>query len=214
VIRLGIIAAVRLYRDGLALVLADPPNVEVVLSAPDWRLAASLARERQPDVILIDVPIAEAHASLRGLAAAVPSSRLVAVSATEEDSEIISWAEAGVAGYVTRENSLAELGDVIRSVARGEMPCSPRIAATLLRRVGDLAADRPLVPRLTSREIEVVQLIERGLSNKEIGRRLCIELATVKNHVHNILEKLQVHTRGEAVAMVRAGTAPEPERVA
>jgi DNA-binding NarL/FixJ family response regulator len=91
--------------------------------------------------------------------------------------------------------------------------CSPRLAATLLRRVAVLAADRaqPRVEaRLTARELEIVELIDEGLSNKEIASRLCIEVPTVKNHVHNILEKLDVRGRAEAAARVR----PRPRRLA
>jgi DNA-binding NarL/FixJ family response regulator len=83
------------------------------------------------------------------------------------------------------------------------MPCSPRAAAALLRHIAVLANERPDAVELTTRELQIVRLIERGLSNKEIGRQLCIELATVKNHVHNILAKLEVGSRREAVAHVR-----------
>lgn len=214
VIGLGIVADICLYREGLASILAEARDVEVVWTVPDWRGAALHTNERAPDVVLIDVPVAEARTALHALAATVPAARLVALSVTEQDAEIVSWAEAGVAGYVTRENSVAELVDVVRSVARGEMPCSPRAAGTLLRRVGALAADRPLKPRLTSRELEIVRLIESGLTNKQIGRRLCIEVATVKNHVHNILEKLQVRTRNEAVTLIRTGVPPVREEPA
>jgi DNA-binding NarL/FixJ family response regulator len=212
-IRLGIIAAVRLLRDGLTSNLAQAGDLEVVLAAADWRAAAPLAQDLEPDVVLLDVPLAEGRAAVHAFAAAAPSARLVALFVTEEEREIVCWAEAGVAGYVTRDNSLPELVDVIRCVARDEMPCSPRVAATLLRHVRRLAADRPLTPRLTARELQVVRLIERGLSNKEIGSQLRIEVATVKNHVHNILEKLEVRSRVEAVARVRSGAPPERARV-
>jgi two-component system nitrate/nitrite response regulator NarL len=97
---------------------------------------------------------------------------------------------------------------VVRSVTRGETLCSPRIAATLFRRVAALAADRRVgdertLRRLTRRERQIVDLIADGLSNKEIAHRLQIEFATVKNHVHNILEKLQVTRRADAVAALR-----------
>src|SRR5262249_34883111 len=112
----------------------------------------------------------------------------------------------GVTGYVTREASLDELVAVIQSVARGEMLCSPRIAGALVRRVASLAAASPVRPRvaLTGRELEIVALIDGGLSNKTTPGRLLIAVATVKNHVHSILEKLQVRARGEAAAEVRA----------
>jgi len=107
---------------------------------------------------------------------------------------------------VPRDGTLADLRAVIESVARGEVVCSPRIAASLLRRIADLAAEREPPPpelRLTSREIEIVELIDQGLSNKEIAQRLSIALPTVKNHVHSILDKLHVHRRAEAAARLR-----------
>jgi two-component system nitrate/nitrite response regulator NarL len=212
-ITLAVVAAVRLYREGLARILAGEDDVEIALSTSDWRLVASPASEHEPDVVLVDLPLAEARTALRGLAAALPSALVVALSVTEEESELISLAEAGVSGYVTRENSLADLVDVIRSVARGEMPCSPRASATFLRRIGVLAAERRVGRVLTSRELEIVRLIEHGLTNKQIGHRLCIEVATVKNHVHNILEKLDVHTRSDAATMVRTGLRPVHEEL-
>jgi DNA-binding NarL/FixJ family response regulator len=114
-----------------------------------------------------------------------------------------------MAGYVSREGSLHDLVAAIDSAARGEMLCTPRVAATLLRRVSSLAAERPPAQpfaRLTNRQLEIVRLIEQGLTNKEIARRLCIELPTVKNHLHNIFEKLDVHRRGELASVVRRGT--------
>jgi len=120
---------------------------------------------------------------------------------------VIACAEAGVSGYVTREASLDELTGVVESVARGESPCSPRISALLLRRVAETAGRRTetdAARRLTRREAEIVGLIDEGLSNKQIAGRLSIELATVKNHVHSILEKLQVERRAEAAARVRS----------
>jgi DNA-binding NarL/FixJ family response regulator len=203
VIRLVIIAEVRLYRDGLSQILGRSDEIEVVLTASHWRAAVTRLPEVRPDVVLLDIPAAQARAALHEVAAATSSARLVALGVTDEDVAIVSWAEAGVDGYVTQDNSLNDLIEVIVSVARGEMPCSPRAAAALLRHVAVLARDKPDAAPLTTRELQIVRLIERGLSNKEIGRQLCIEVATVKNHIHNILEKLEVSTRHEAVACVR-----------
>jgi DNA-binding NarL/FixJ family response regulator len=211
-LRVVLVAAVRLYCDGLAAVLATQEGIEVVGRAKDWRTAVPLVAELSPDVVLVDLPSTEDRAAVRQLADASPATtRVVAISVGDFDSDVVSWAEAGVAGFVTREDSLDDLVEVVRAVTRDELPCSPRVAAALLRRVAMLAADRSPVPvRLTSRELEIVTLIERGLSNKEISRDLSIQLATVKNHVHNILEKLQVTRRSDAVARVR-GRAVHPE---
>jgi DNA-binding NarL/FixJ family response regulator len=120
--------------------------------------------------------------------------------------DIIVCAEAGASGYVTREGSLADLVTAINSAAQDELACSPKIAAALIRRVATLAAahrDDAVGARLSRREIEIVSLIDRGLTNKEIAGRLFIALATVKNHVHNVLDKLDVQGRDEAAAWIR-----------
>src|SRR2546421_13075479 len=125
----------------------------------------------------------------------------------EDHGDVLASAEAGAIAYVPREASLEDLVAVIECAVRGEAVCSPRVAGALLRRIAVLATDgrSDRVPaRLTKREREIMGLIDEGLSNKEIAKRLRIEVATVKNHVHNILEKLQVHRRGEAAARVRA----------
>jgi two-component system nitrate/nitrite response regulator NarL len=114
---------------------------------------------------------------------------------------------------VTQDASLDDLAGTIRGVLRGELRCPPRIAATLFKRVAALAAPgRPaLATVLTAREREVLAVLDEGLSNKQIAARLCIEIATVKNHVHHILEKLQVASRSEATAYARRH--PQPWRV-
>jgi DNA-binding NarL/FixJ family response regulator len=151
-------------------------------------------------------------AAIRSITTALPEAKVVSLGVAEDDGAVLACAEAGAVGYVPREGSLNDLLAVIESVARGEAVCSPRIAAALLRRVASLAAHRSanqIPANLTSREREIVRLIDAGLSNKDIARRLCIEVATVKNHVHNVLEKLHLHRRGEAAAHLR-GTVRQP----
>jgi two-component system nitrate/nitrite response regulator NarL len=117
---------------------------------------------------------------------------------------------------VSSHASLADLITSLECAAQGDVVCSPRVAGILLRRIGSQAGPRRregAAVRLTVREHEIVQLIETGLTNKEIARRLHIELATVKNHVHNILEKLQVNRRADAVARVRGDRPPAREPV-
>ena len=205
-IRVLLVSDIRLYREGVEAALARHGGVDVVGAAAGQREARVLATRARPNVALVDMTMPDSIACIRALHNAVPEVRAVALTVAEIESDVVACAEAGVFGYVTRESSLDELVAAIRSVVQGEMLCSPRIAATLVRHVAALAATpltRPLAT-LTGRELQVVALIEEGLSNKEIAGRLLIEAATVKNHVHNILEKLQVPGRTEAAAEVRA----------
>jgi DNA-binding NarL/FixJ family response regulator len=155
---------------------------------------------------LLDLAMAESRDLVRELQAAGLSVKVVAIGLIEAEGEVLSCAEVGVAGYVPREGSLEDLVAAVESVGRGELLCSPQVAGSLLRRLAALALERGPAsegPRLTLREREIVGLIDQGLSNKDIARQLGIEVATVKNHVHSILEKLSVRRRGEAAAKIR-----------
>lgn len=207
-IRVLVVAGVRFYRDGIAAALSADPRFAVAGGVADVPAAAMAFDSLAPDVILLDLAGADGPAHVRSLLERAPAARIVALGVREAEDDVLPLAEAGVAGYVTRDGSVDDLLAAVESVAAGETICSPRMAATLLRRVALLARDRraeePNPERgLTSRERQIVALIDEGLSNKEIATRLRIELATVKNHVHNILEKLRVHRRGEAAAAVR-----------
>jgi DNA-binding NarL/FixJ family response regulator len=212
-IQLLIVDDACLYREGLASALGQESWVGAVCTAADMQAALGYLTSFHPNVVLLNMATAGSAAILAAMLRTVPSIRVVALGVRDVEDEVVACAEAGVAGYLLRQQSLAELAQVVQSVARGETLCTPRTTATLLRRVATLAAARPPVPTpgyLTAREREILQLIDQGLSNKEIARRLSIEVRTVKNHVHNILEKLQVNRRGEAAARMRAVWAPHP----
>ncbi|MFF0739597.1 LuxR C-terminal-related transcriptional regulator [Streptomyces sp. NPDC004111] len=210
-LRVLVIAEVRLYREGLASILAAHADIGVVGSRCRWQDAVPLVAEVRPDIVLLDAPPGEKTTAVRRLTGGsqepgAPAVRVVALSVGGHE-DVVAWAEAGVCGFVTRDDSVDELVAVVRGVAKDELPCSPGIAAALLRRIGTLAADGGGRPpdagpraRLTARELEVLDLIGRGLANKEIARALFISPATVKNHVHNILDKLQVECRADAAA--------------
>ncbi len=207
-IRVLVVAEIRLYREGLAQILSRSNDITVVGTAARHEEAVASAVELTPDVVLLDMATSNGLDVARAVAHASPAGRVVALAVPEDDHEVIACAEAGVAGYVPRHASLEELVAVIQSAARGEALCSPRVAASLLRRLAALGGGpngAGFAGHLTAREREIVRLIDGGLSNKEIARELGIEVATVKNHVHNLLEKLQVHRRGEAAARVRGG---------
>jgi DNA-binding NarL/FixJ family response regulator len=206
VIRLFVVAAVGLYREGLAQVLAREPDMSIVGTAATADEMLGKVEEAKPDQALIDVETTDGIGAVEALTELLPDLKVIALAVKETEGDVLACAEAGAAGFVLRDASLDILVATIDSVARGEMPCSPRVASALLRRVGALAAlqrSETAIGRLTAREREIVKLIDAGLSNKEIAVGLHIELATVKNHVHNILEKLNVHRRIEVAAQVR-----------
>jgi two-component system, NarL family, nitrate/nitrite response regulator NarL len=206
-ISLVVIAPIRLIREGLVAVFSGRDGFVVTAAAVDRDDGLRSIRETAPDIVLLAIAPGTGAPLVREIMASAPETSVVMLGVADDDPEVLLLAEAGTAGYVTTDASVDELIQVVEGVARGEMPCSPRLAAALMRRVAALAQERGMTPSLaslTAREREIVALIDDGLSNKEIARALNIELTTVKNHVHNILEKLNVKRRAEAAALVRA----------
>jgi DNA-binding NarL/FixJ family response regulator len=199
VIRIFIVARVRLFREGLAAILPRRDRITLVGTAESWAECADELRALEPDVVLVDMAAADGASAIREIVTGTDGVKVVALAVSESEQDVVAYAEAGVSGYVTRGESIDDLVAAVESAACGQVTCSPRVAAALLRRVTALSNSSPGGPgsRLTRREAEVAALLDEGLSNKEIARRLCIELATVKNHVHSILEKLRVRSRFE-----------------
>ena len=205
-LRVIVAGDIRLYRDGVATYLHQPPRFEVVGAVGSREEVRDRVRALRPDVLVLDMAMRDALETARDLAELAPEVKVVALTVPEVERAVIACAEAGVAGYLRREGSLDDLVATIERAVRGETVVPPRIAAGLFRRMAALAAQRrndDALVELTAREREVVLLLDGGLSNKQIAARLQIELATVKNHVHNILEKLHVSRRGEIAARLR-----------
>jgi DNA-binding NarL/FixJ family response regulator len=203
--RVLIIIGIRLYREGLVQLLSSRDELTVVGAESHGRHAVTRLDEMAPDVVLVELGIPDLAAIRQTLASRSPHIPIVAIGIADSDTDVIACAERGFAGYVTPDASVDELAATVCHAARGEFTCSPRTTATLVRRLGALAAElRPALPmaRLTRREREVAELMGADLSNKEIAIRLRIEVATVKNHVHNVLDKLQVHRRSDAVRLL------------
>jgi DNA-binding NarL/FixJ family response regulator len=208
-----IVSEVRLYREGLAHVLAAQPGLEVVDDTAEDLLMR--LRACRPHVVLADSAIVRAT-ELTARSVELGARAVAFAVAEENEKEVLACAEAGVAGFVAREATMDELVAVVQTASRGGLRCSPRVASLLVRRVASLAASRSHPPEnlhLTRRELEIITLIDQGLSNKGIASRLDIETATVKNHVHHLLEKLQVHRRGEAAAAIRGSLPAAGARV-
>jgi len=206
-LRILLAIGVRLYREGLCEMLRLEPTVDVVGLAADTAAAITLASDLQPDIVCVDVTMPDGLLIVRRLGTVARGCSVVALGIAETDRDVVACAEAGVAGFITRDQSLSEAVSVVQGVARGELACSARTAAALLRRVAVLSTQREPAAApdgLTPREREIVELIALGRSNKQIARELCIELSTVKNHVHHVLEKLGVPGRAEAATRLRA----------
>lgn len=206
-IQVLILGDIRLYREGLAQLLCEQPDVEVVGSTDDAERAWALMHDERADVVLIDLAMGGALELLRRIRDRDLATRLVALTVPEGSEEILRCAEAGVSSYVTRDGSFDDVIRAVRGVMHDELHCSPRDSAFLLRHVSALARgestrSQPLA-ELTRREVEILRHLELDLSNKEIADSLCIAVATVKNHVHNILEKLGVRRRAEAARIAR-----------
>ncbi len=202
--RIVIVADIRLYREGLALVLDRRNEFHVVATAGDRVSALDIVPRHAPEVVLMDMSTPESHAIVRELRKIAPRARVVALGIAEVEGDVLACAEAGVAGYVRRDGSLEELVAAIERAGRGEVACAEGLVASLWRRLSALAANQQPPPppaELTRREREIVRLIDQDLSNKEIAKKLGIEVATVKNHIHNLLEKLGVHRRIEAARL-------------
>lgn len=199
-----IVGDVRLYREGLAHILKSEPAVTVLGTALDLDTAIRDTADLSPQMVLIDAAMSKAHQTARLIHAAAPQTRVIAFNVSEDRHEICACAEAGVDAIVMRNASLDDLLKTMASASKGEYCCSPRTAALLLEHVASLADRRPEMPdgiSLTRRQSDILDLLSCGYSNKEIARHLGIEVATVKNHVHQILQRLQVNRRGEAAAI-------------
>jgi DNA-binding NarL/FixJ family response regulator len=206
IIDVFLIAGTRFYREGLADTLTRVAGICVVGMAAGSSDALPEVGLLSPDVVLVDTMVVGMLDLVRTLTVSAPAIKVVALALPERPTDVLACVEAGASGYVTEQASLADLAATVEGVARDEVRCSPRITASLFHRVAALAAAHrasPASPNLTARELEILTLVDEGMSNKQIARRLCIEVATVKNHVHHILEKLQVHRRGEASAYLR-----------
>ena len=200
-----IVGLVRIHREGLARALDGNADLRVLGTGATAEQALGQIEAFGPDVVIVDTSGAGGVAGACTLAERTPATKVVILAASEDDRTVTACAEAGVRAFVGADGTLDDIVAAARSVVRGETACSPRVAAMLLRRVADGARERLYqeFAQLTSRERQVVALIDEGLSNKEIAARLCIELSTVKNHVHNLLEKLGARGRAQAAARVR-----------
>ena len=195
-----------LFRRGLQMVLAQEQDIDVVGEAADGSEALEMALEMVPDVILMDVrmPRRGGIEACSAIKAVIPSVRIVMLTISDEEGDLFEAVKAGASGYLLKEIPIDEVATAIRAVAGGQSLLSPLMASKLLSEFATMArrgkeAEQVPLPRLTERELEVLKLVARGLNNRDLAKELFISENTVKNHVRNILEKLQLHSRMEAV---------------
>lgn len=192
-----------LFRHGLTSVLGAAPDLDVVGEARDGNEAIERSAELQPDLVLMDVrmPTVNGIEAARRIRSAQPNVRILMLTESEDEEDLYAAVRAGATGYLLKEVAIDEIADAIRSVASGQALVSPSMTTKLLSEFNALSRrleEEHDGRRLTDRELEVLRLIARGMSNKDIGLDLVIAENTVRNHVRNILEKLQVRSRVEA----------------
>jgi DNA-binding NarL/FixJ family response regulator len=205
VVPIFLVGEVRFYREGLTRLLAEERSLQVVGSGPPDESSLRSIAHLRPRVVLIDSAIARHVVFVVRTVDASPGCAVIALGVRDDEKEVMGCAEAGVAGYVAATASASEVAQSLRTLLCGSFPCPSATASVLLRNVTAASLRPPREPdsNLTRRESDVLSLVDRGLSNKEIAAALSIELATVKNHVHNILGKLGVSRRGVAAARMR-----------
>lgn len=212
-IRIAIVHRDGLYRDSLSIALAQAEMISVVHSAPGFQGAGEVLVSCRPHLLIAEFGLScrKDRADSRDCNAILLPIRTIVVGVPDTEQDILTCIECeGAAGYLLMNASLEDLLNNIKAIMKGEALCSPRIASLAFSRVSSLArqmrAGGPSTNNgtgLTRREAEIVKLIDDGLSNKEIAVRLHIEVSTVKNHVHNILDKLQLHNRYSAVKLLK-----------
>jgi DNA-binding NarL/FixJ family response regulator len=204
-VRVVIVDDQELFRRGLAMLLTAEDDIDVVGEASDGDEAAQLAASVAPDVVLMDVrmPKSSGIEACIAIKQVVPSAKVVMLTMSDEEGDLYDAVRHGASGYLLKDASIDQVAEAVRLVADGQSLISPSMAVKLLEEFKSMSRsasrDDALTPRLTPRELEVLNLVAHGLNNREISRDLGISENTVKNHVRNMLEKLQLHSRMEAV---------------
>jgi DNA-binding NarL/FixJ family response regulator len=205
-IRVLIVDDHALFRRGLVMVLEQEKDIELVGEAGDGAEAVNIAQETMPDVVLMDVRMPrrggiEATSQIKALA---PHIKILMLTISDEEADLYDAIKAGASGYLLKEISIEEVANAIRQVYAGQSMISPSMASKLLTEFATMVKktdEKPAAaqPRLTEREMEVLRLVAKGRNNRDIAKELFISENTVKNHIRNILEKLHLHSRMQAV---------------
>jgi two-component system NarL family response regulator len=209
-IKVLLVIEVQLIGNIFASVLEDEADFEVAGCVPTLRQALEFIQTQPVAIVLVSagLPGNDALDLTRSITECAPSARIVILGLSEKhQGDTLRYIEAGAAGYILKDSSLHDFLEILRLASKGEARVSPRMAGAMMERLSSLARMFSRFEnkvsgdvRLTSRELEVLQFIGQGLTNQEIASRLVVEVGTVKNHVHRILEKLNVSSRDEAAS--------------
>ena len=188
-----------MWRDGVARDLAEA-GLSVVGTAGDGRSAVDVVKATRPDVVVMDLqlPVLGGVEATRLIAEAVPAARVLVLSASGEHADVLDAVKAGASGYLVKSASADELRSAVERTAAGDPVFTAGLAGLVLGEFRRMTTGEPEV-RLTDRETEVLRLVAKGLTYKQIAERLVLSHRTVQNHVQNVLNKLQLHTRYELV---------------
>lgn len=203
-----------LFRDGLAALLSDGPDTELAAAATTGSEAVELARDTQPDVVLMDLgmPGLNGVEATRRIVADSPHIAVVVLTMFDDDDSIFSALRAGARGYLLKGADRDQIRRAIHAAASGEIIFGAQLAERMISYFTATAAPPPVFPQLTDREREVLDLVAQGLANPAIAGRLGLSQKTVRNHVSNVLTKLQVSDRAQAIVQARDAGMGHPSR--
>ncbi len=203
-IKVAIVDDQELFRRGLVLLLSGEDDLEVIGEASNGPEAVRLCETSPPDVVLLDIlmPKGSGLDACSEIKEVAPSAAIIMLTASDDETDLYTAIKNGATGYLLKSSSIGEVAQAVRGVAAGQSLISPGMATKLLEEFKSMVTrgdEGASTPKLTDRESEVLSLVARGLHNRDVARQLFISEYTVKNHVRNILDKLQLKTRIDAV---------------
>jgi len=206
----------QMFRKGISSLISSRDGMEVVAEGANGAEALQLVRQHNPDVVLMDLrmPVCDGLQATRMIKAEHQDARIIILTVSEDEGDLFEAVKAGAQGYILKNMSPETLFESLEAVGRGEAPLSPYMGVKLLEEFKRLSESRTAdaSPLLSPREREILQLVSRGASNKEIATALNIASGTVKNHIHNVLDKLHAQNRAQAVAQaLREGLIQPPK---